>query len=322
MRIFINIKLGFIDKIRKMEKEKTHTFRSGFIAVMGRPNVGKSTLMNSLLGQKIAAVSPRAQTTRKSQMGIMTIDEEERSAQIIFVDTPGIHKPQHKLGEFMNQDAIKTLEECDIILLVADSSQPPQEDDKILFSLLSKYNVRKPILVALNKTDLIDGNTLEERQQALLEALPRAEIIPISATRKVNMDLLLNTILDHLPEGSPFFPADQVTDLYERDLAADLIREAALILLRDEVPHGIAVRIDQFTERNQHGAYIEATLFVEKESHKPIVIGKNGKMLKMIGTAARQEIEAMSGRKVFLRLRIKVRKNWRNDENILNRFGY
>jgi GTPase len=305
-----------------METKNSLTFHSGFVAVMGRPNVGKSTLINSLLGQKIAAVSPRAQTTRKSQMGIMTIDEEERSAQIIFVDTPGIHEPKHKLGEFMNQDAIKTLEECDIILLVADSSQSPQEDDKLLFSLLSRINLHIPILLALNKTDLIDENILEERQQAFLAALPQAEIIPISATNRLNIDLLLKSILEHLPEGSPFFPADQVTDLYERELAADLIREAALILLRDEVPHGIAVRIDQFTERNQHGAYIEATMFVEKESHKPIVIGKNGKMLKMIGTAARQEIEAMSGRKVFLRLRIKVRKNWRNDENILNRFGY
>ena len=297
-------------------------FKAGFVAVMGRPNVGKSTLINSLLGQKVAAVSPRPQTTRKSQMGILTIDEENLNAQFVFVDTPGIHTARHKLGEFMNQDAIKTLEESDVILFVVDGSEPPNKDDQLLFSLLSKVNLRIPIILALNKIDLIDKDGLDTNSSAFLEGVPRAKIIPISATRSENLEELLYTILENLPEGPPFFPPDQVTDLYEREIAADLIREAALNLLRDEVPHGIAVRIDQFTERNEHGAYIEATLFVEKESHKGIVIGKNGAMLKEIGSKARQEIEAMSGRKVYLRIRVKVRKNWRDDEGVLQRFGY
>jgi len=303
--------------INDMEKMK-----AGFVAVMGCPNVGKSTLINSLLGQKIAAVSPRPQTTRKNQMGILTINEENNPSQIIFIDTPGIHKAQHKLGEFMNQEANKTLEESDVILLIVDGSQPPQQEDKMLFSLLTRINFRIPVILALNKIDLSDEKSLESHRQQYKEEVPRAEVVSISALNGQNLDSLLYIILEKLPEGVPFFPTEQVTDLYERELAADLIRESSLILLRDEVPHGIAVRIDQYIERNQHGAYIEATLFVEKESHKAIVIGKDGKMLKSIGIAARKEIEAMSGRKVYLRLRVKVRKNWRNDENILNRFGY
>jgi GTP-binding protein Era len=307
-------------------EDETHKSKSGFVAVMGRPNVGKSTLINALLGQKVAAVSPRPQTTRKRQMGILNlasrIQGDFGDTQIVFVDTPGVHRPRHKLGELMNQEAADSLEDSDLILFVADASQPPQEDDQILFDLLSGLGRNVPVILALNKIDLIDEDTLQERSTAFAEGIPSAQIVPISATNGSHLEDLLVEIVDRLPEGYPFFPDEQVTDLYERDIAADLIREAALNILRDEVPHGIAVRIDQFTERNGHGAYIEATLFVERESHKPIIIGKNGKMLKQIGTVARQEIEAMSGRKVFLRLRVKVRKNWRNDEKILRRFGY
>ena len=290
--------------------------------MMGRPNVGKSTLINAILKQKIAAVSPRPQTTRKRQMGILTFSQENMYVQAVFVDTPGIHQPHHKLGELMNRDASQTLEESDLILFVADASQSPQAEDQLLFELIRSIKRSVPVILALNKMDLVSTDRLQTHTSAFLDSLPFAKPIPISATQGENLDELVQTIVQLLPEGEPFFPEDQLTDLYERDLAADMIREAALNLLRDEVPHGIAIRIDQYTEREDHGAYIEATLFVERESHKPIVIGQSGSMLKKIGTAARQEIEAMSGRKVFLKIQVKLRKNWRDDDSVLKRFGY
>ncbi|MBN1147842.1 MAG: GTPase Era [Anaerolineales bacterium] len=296
--------------------------KSGFVAVMGRPNVGKSTLINTLLGQKVAAVSPRPQTTRTRQMGILNLKRADLSAQVIFVDTPGVHQPRHKLGELMNRQAVETLGDSDVILLVVDASQPPNAEDGLLFDLLAGLKRSRPQIMALNKIDLVDAERLAAYSAAFAEGAPQARLAPISATRGDNLERLLDEILDSLPQGSPFFPEEQITDLYEREIAADLIREAALKLLRDEVPHCIAVRIDQYKERDEHGAYIEATLLLERESHKPIVIGSGGAMLKRIGSAARQEIEAMSGRKVFLQLYVKVRKNWRNDEKSLRSFGY
>ncbi len=300
------------------EANSSDSYRSGFVAVMGRPNVGKSTLVNALLQQKIAAVSPRPQTTRKRQMGILTLE----NAQVIFVDTPGVHLPRHKLGENMNQEAAQTLQECDLALFVVDASQPPDPEDSLMVDLLANLNRKLVVILALNKIDLGEQDALQANSRAFIELAPQAEAVEISAAQGTHLDLLLVRILDRLPQGAPFFPEGQVTDLYERDIAADLIRELALNLLRDEIPHGIAIRIDQYQERGGNGAYIEATLFVEKESHKPIVIGQGGAMMKKIGTAAREEIEAMSGRKVFLRLRVKVRKNWRNDEKVLRWFGY
>lgn len=294
------------------------SFRSGFVAVMGRPNVGKSTLINALIGQKIAAVSPRPQTTRVRQLGILTLE----NTQVIFIDTPGIHQPLHKLGESMNKAAIETLQESDVILFIADVSQPPQSEDLLLVHFLEKQPYHPPIILALNKTDLVKPEILDRHSPGFISLLPQATTLKISAATGFNLALLLDTILELLPEGEPFFPTDQVTDLQERQIASDLVREAALTILREEIPHGIAVRIDQYKERGDHGAYIEATLFVERESHKPIVIGEGGKMLKRIGTAARQKIESMSGRKVYLQLKVKVRKNWRNDEKILRWFGY
>jgi len=289
---------------------------------MGRPNVGKSTLINALLGQKIAAVSPRPQTTRKRQMGILTIKSKDKYTQIIFVDTPGIHNPRHKLGERMNREAKTTLEDSDVILLVVDVSQEPNEEDLLLFNLLAGQNRSIPVVLVLNKNDLANKDVFSINREAYMNGIPRAIVVSISATRRENLDILLDEISSHLPKGLPFFPDDQLTDLYEREISADLIREAALALLRDEIPHGIAIRIDQFTERGEGGAYIEATIFVERESHKPIVVGQGGSMIKKIGSAARKEIEAMSGRKVYLRLNVKVRKNWRNDEKILRRMGF
>jgi len=298
--------------------ERPPIHKAGFVAVLGKPNVGKSTLVNTLLQQKVAAVSPRPQTTRKRQLGILTLDE----AQVIFIDTPGIHEPRHKLGESMLQEAVDTLSECDLILMMVDASLPLESEDHQLVEMLERIKGRIPILLVINKIDRLDPADLPQRQSEYANLVPEAVPVAVSSTRGDGIANLLQAIIDRLPENPDFFPPDQITDLYEREIAADLIREAALLLLRDEVPHGIAVRIDQYLERGEEGAYIEATLFVEREAHKGIVIGQGGAMLKEIGSAARRQIEEMSGRKVYLRLRVKVRKHWRNDEEFIRWFGY
>jgi GTP-binding protein Era len=288
-------------------------YQVGFVAVMGRPNVGKSTLINAIVGQKVAAVSPRPQTTRRRQEGILTTQDY----QVILIDTPGVHQARSKLGESMNIEAHSALKHCDLVLFLVDASQVPSEEDKKLASMVHSMVNPESIFLVMNKIDLVHTDRMPEIQAAYQYMLPDSEFMEISATRGDNRDDLLKKIVAHLPYGEPFYPEEQVTDLFERDITADLIREACLNFLHYEVPHGIVVRIDEFTERNEQEAYIEATIFVEKESHKGIVIGQNGQMLKKIGTAARMEIEAMSGKRVFLQLRIKVRKNWRDDEKLV-----
>jgi GTP-binding protein Era len=293
-------------------------YKSGFVAVMGRPNVGKSTLINQLLGTKIAAASPWPQTTRKTQMGILSLED----AQIVFVDTPGFHQPIHKLGEKMVQEALRTIEESDLCLFLVDVSQEPNEEDQLLAQSLAGTRHSLSIVLGLNKADINTNDLNEHHQNLYQEIIPSVEKVLISATQGDNLDELTRLIVAHLPEGPPFFPEDQVTDLYEREIAADLIREALLFNLRAEVPHSVAVRIDEFKDRDENTSYIAATLFVERDSQKGIVIGKGGEKLKNIGIDARQKIEELTGRKVYLSLRVKVRKNWRNDEAALNLFGY
>ncbi len=293
-------------------------FRSGFVTLIGRPNVGKSTLANALLKQKVAAVSPRPQTTRRRQLAILTLE----NAQIVFMDTPGMHNPHYKLGDLMNEAAEETLNDADVIVFLVDASVPPDEEDRLAAGKLAALRTSPPQILAINKVDLVPTEALPAREQSYRDLAPQAFAISISAATGQNTDQLLEAIVERLPVGPPYYDEDQVTDLYEREIAADLVREAALIHLRDEIPHALAVRIDEFSERSEEQAYIAATLFVERDSQKGIVIGRGGEMLKKIGSTARKEIETMSGKKVFLELRVKVAKNWRNDPNTLAQFGF
>lgn len=294
-------------------------FRSGYIAIIGRPNVGKSTLMNALLGQKVAAVSPKPQTTRKRQLGILTAG----SYQLVFVDTPGIHVPKHKLGRFLNQEAQESLEGVDVILWLVDVSARPTEEDKQIGSLLNDIPRRIRLVLAANKIDLVPAEVLDARIEAYRETVKKeAQVVRISAAQSQNLDELVELLVSLSPFRAPEFDEEQLTDSWERDIAADLIREACLLNLRDEVPHGVGVRVDEFAERENGMLYIAATIFVERNSQKGILIGEGGSMMKTIGSQARKEIEEMGSRPVYLELRVKVLKDWRNDENAMMRLGY
>ncbi|HMD90038.1 MAG TPA: GTPase Era [Anaerolineaceae bacterium] len=304
------------NKIASSDQKPLH--RSGFVAVVGRPNVGKSTLINELLKQKIAAVSPRPQTTRRRQLGILTLE----NAQIVFLDTPGMHHPHNKLGEFMNGVSQDALQDADVILWMVEANAEPSQDDQLLTETIAGLSRPALVLLVLNKIDLVTPEQIEARKLTYLKLLPQAHPYVLSALTGLGSDELLEAVVKALPQGESFYDEEQVTDFYERDIAAELIREGALLYLHEEVPHCVAVRIDEYTERGDKGAFIGATIFVEKESQKGIVIGQGGEMLKKIGSSARKEIENMSGRKVFLEIRVKVSKNWRDDTDSLRMLGY
>lgn len=298
--------------------DTTKEFRSGFVAIIGRPNVGKSTLVNQILNQKVASISPRPQTTRRKQLGIYT----DENAQIVMVDTPGIHDPVHKLGEFMNQVAEEALKDADVILWIVDASMPPHEEDRLVAQFAFRTETTAKVLLALNKADLIDANTMQTRKHEYESLMECQSTHVISALSGKGVNELKENIIYHLPVGLPFYDAEQITDLYEKEIAADFIREAAMMSLQEELPHAVAVRVDEYHDVGEKNAEIYATIFVERESQKPIVIGKGGSMIKQIGETSRKEIEKMVERKVFLELRVKVLKNWRNDPSALRQFGY
>lgn len=290
---------------------------SGFAAIVGRPNVGKSTLTNHLIGEKIAIMSDRPQTTRNKIMCIMNTD----NAQIMFLDTPGIHKPHHKLGEYMVRTAESTLKEVDVILFVVDASEKRGAGEEYITELLQK--VKTPVILVVNKIDkLQDKDKLFRIIDFYSKTYDFAAIVPVSALEDEEFPGLVAEITKHLPEGPAYFPDDMITDQPERVIAAEMIREKILLLTRDEIPHSIAVEVEEFKERDNDDVYIRATIFVERDSQKGIVIGAKGSLLKKIGQQARADIEGLLGCKVFLDLWVKVKADWRNKDKALKQFGY
>jgi GTP-binding protein Era len=299
--------------------ETPEGFKSGFVALAGRPNVGKSTLMNAFMQQKIAIVTPRPQTTRTRQLGIIT----EPDYQMVFVDTPGIiAKPRHKLDEFMVDAAEETLSDADIVLWLVDSTEAPGPDDEAIAEKLHALPERSKVILAINKLDALSADHVLPRSDAYRALIPDAQWIMFSASTGAGLPELLEMLVNGLPEGPMYYPPDQITDAFLRDIAAEMIREQLMLQLRDEVPYGTAVQVVDFKERPGEPTYISANIFVERDSHKGIIIGKHGAQLKRIGTAARKEIEEMLDDQVFLDLWVKVEPQWRRDENALKRLGY
>ena len=303
-------------------------FRSGFVAIVGKPNVGKSTLLNALLGQKISIVSAKPQTTRERILGILT----DETAQVIFIDTPGIHAPRNSLGEYMVSTAAGAIGEADVIVFLVDVGEPPDADDRRIAEALRDRSTTRSVILALNKMDsLIPPDRMKAHVEAYWSLAPTApghaapapwDWIMLSATRGDNRQELLDKIVAALPEGPPYYPEDQITDRQEREIAADLIREQVLLHLKQEVPHSVAVVVDQFDERQNGVVHIAATIYVERDSQKGILIGSGGQRLKQISADARHAIQRLLDCKVFLEVWVKVRKNWRDDEREVRRMGY
>ncbi|PWW26541.1 GTP-binding protein Era [Cytobacillus oceanisediminis] len=291
--------------------------KSGFISIIGRPNVGKSTFLNRVIGQKIAIMSDKPQTTRNKVQGVLTTDD----AQFIFIDTPGIHKPKHKLGDFMMKVAQNTLKEVDVILFMVNAQEGFGRGEEFIIEKFQ--SVRTPIFLVINKIDQVHPDELLKLIESYREKYEFSEIIPISALEGNNVETLLGQIKEYIPEGPQFYPADQVTDHPERFIVSELIREKALHLTREEIPHSLAVIIDKMERREEKDVvHVMATIIVERDSQKGIVIGKQGKMLKEVGKRARVDIENLLGSKVYLELWVKVQKDWRNKMSQLRDFGF
>jgi len=318
--------------------ELSSDHRSGIVAVIGRPNVGKSTLLNRLMGQKIAITSPKPQTTRDQLLGILT----EETVQILFLDTPGIHQSSHKLGEYMVAVAEETLRDADVILWLVDANSPPQPEERYIAELLHYQHDKQPlpaIVLGLNKVDIMEDSTSASSNESMVEEntkaylalltgedkavpLPTPVVHRLSALTGDYVPDLVDLLRGLLPEGPRYYPEDQVTDQQTRFIAAELIREQALRLLAQEVPHSIAVQIDEFVPRNKNMTYISAVIYVERKTHKGIVLGDKGRQIKAIGQAARPEIEELVGTRVYLELWVKVWEKWRKREQMLKKLGY
>lgn len=291
-------------------------FRSGFVAIVGRPNVGKSTLLNALVGEKVAIVSPKPQTTRRRILGIVTTD----AAQVVFVDTPGIHKPTTALGRRMVATAREAIPDADVVLFVVDVSVPPTDQDRAVAGAVRGSG--RPVVLALNKSDRLSPQHVLENTSAYGELAGTDAWMLTIATEGRNLDRLWSLVLAVLPEGPPFYPADQVTDQTDRMLVGELVREAALRKLREEVPHGIEVAVTDWQVQESGVLRIDATVYVERASHKGMVIGAGGATIKAIGTAARREIERLLESQVFLGLHVKVRSGWRRSAEEVRRLGF
>lgn len=292
-----------------------NNYKSGYIAVIGKPNVGKSTIINYLLGERLAIVSPRPQTTRNKILGILTTE----TYQMIFIDTPGIHKPKTLLGKYMVKEAHSSLEDADIILFVIEAFGIDQEDE--LVSKLLK-DLKEPVFLLINKVDLIEKNKLLPLIDEVQHIYEFREIIPISATKGDNMDVLKQKIIEILPTGPQYYPEDQLSDKQERFFVSEIIREQVLRHLQEEVPHSVAVRVEEMKDRSDTLSYIKAIIYVEKDGQKKIIVGKNGQMIKEIGQASRRYLEKFLGRNVYIELWVKVSKNWRKNPIVLKSLGY
>ena len=296
-----------------------NNFKSGYVSVVGRPNVGKSTLLNAIIGEKISAISSKPQTTRQNITFIHTDDD----SQIIFLDTPGIQRPKNKLGEFMLTESKESIDEADVITYIVDTSKKIGKAERSIIDILKEYEGKLPIILLINKVDTIKKDELLEIISMYAKEEIFNEIIPISAMKNDGVDVYIETLKKYLKPGPMYYPEDMITDKNERFIVAEIIREKGLRYLNEEVPHGLAISIEKFKKREDKNIYdIEANIYVERDSHKGILIGKGGSMLKRIGTEAREDAERLLDGKVNLQIWVKVEKNWRERDNLVKRFGY